>query len=207
MRRLVLLLLPLLLLGTTTGPPSYAGDGATDRRPVRALITFDKDAQHPWDSRVVWRAYRQDPDDTWEMTERREWRAGSGFGGPDTTHECVRNRGWLPNGRYSFVQHDDYAGSLIHGRVFFLGAKACRNGTVRRDLFIHTETGAGNQQCADTKGDQICRWEWPKINDYRSAGCIKMAPRDLLALTRHFHRYFDAGVRYARHRVQVKVIP
>ncbi|GCD89803.1 hypothetical protein NLS1_18090 [Nocardioides sp. LS1] len=81
------------------------------------------------------------------------------------------------------------------------------HGTVRHDLFIHTETGAGNQQCADTKGDQICRWEWPKINDYRSAGCIKMAPRDLLALTRHFHRYFDAGVRYARHRVQVKVIP
>ncbi|WP_125036730.1 hypothetical protein [Nocardioides sp. LS1] len=126
MRRLVLLLLPLLLLGTTTGPPSYAGDGATDRRPVRALITFDKDAQHPWDSRVVWRAWRQDPDGTWEMTEHREWRAGSGFGGPDTTHECVRNRGWLPNGRYSFVQRDDYAGSLIHGRVFFLGAKACR---------------------------------------------------------------------------------
>ena len=43
------------------------------------------------------------------------------------------------------MQHDDYAGNLIKGRAFYLGNKRCHDGTLRTDLFIHTETGAGNQ--------------------------------------------------------------
>ena len=53
------------------------------------------------------------------------------------------------------------------------------NGTLREQLFIHTEAGAGNTQCADGPGDQICRWEFPKVNDYTSHGCIKMSPKDI----------------------------
>jgi hypothetical protein len=171
------------------------------------VITFDKVRQHPFRSRIIWRAFRQTDDGSWRLLERADWRAGSGFGGPSTTNECVRGRGWLPDGAYSFVQYDDYRGNLIKGRAFFLGSKRCRNGTLRTELFIHTETGAGNHQCANRPGDQICRWEWPKVNDYRSAGCIKMSPGDLLALTRHYHRWFRPGVRYPTRRVRVQVIP
>lgn len=210
MRRLGTLLAACLLAALATpagGAPAGAITETRSAGAVRAVITFDKDRRHPFDSRVVWRVFRQQPDRSWTLLERRAWRAGSGFGGPNTTHECVRNRGWLPNGRYSFVQYNDYRGSLIKGRVFFLGSHRCRNGTMRHELFIHTETGAGNRQCADGPGDQICRWEWPKINDYRSSGCIKMSPPDLLALTRQYHRWFHAGVRYPMQRVQVRVVP
>lgn len=199
----------LLLTVLASAPVAHATDGTTASRtaPVRARIIFDKDARHPFASRVLWRARQRQPDGTWDLIDHAGWRAGSGFGGPDTTHECVKGRGWLPNGRYSFVQYDDYAGDLIKGRTFFLGSKRCRNGTLRTELFIHTETGAHNRQCANRPGDQICRWEWPKVNDYRSGGCIKMAPGDLLALTRHYHRWFDPRVRYAMARVQVVVHP
>ncbi len=76
-------------------------------------------------------------------------------------------------------QHNDYHGNVIKGRAFRLDDKACPNGKVRHQLFIHTEQGAGNRQCANRKGDQACRWEWPQVNDYKSFGCIKMSPGDL----------------------------
>jgi hypothetical protein len=50
------------------------------------------------------------------------------------------------------------------------------DGTLRDELFLHTENGAGNTPCADGPGDQICRWEFPKINDDTSHGCIKHFP-------------------------------
>jgi hypothetical protein len=117
----------------------------------------------------------------------------------------VRNVGWLPDGRYRVTHHGNYHGSLIRGRTFYLGAKRCEDGTLRTVLFLHTETGDENRQCADAKGDQICRWEAPKINDWRSHGCIKMDPTSLLQLTRHFHRWFDSGVRYPARRVSLLV--
>ena len=81
----------------------------------------------------------------------------------------------------------------------------CANGTLREQLFIHTEAGAGNTQCANVPGDQLCRWEFPKINDYTSHGCIKMSPSAILALTRDYHRFFHAGVRYSTARVRLVV--
>jgi hypothetical protein len=172
---------------------------------VHARIVFAKDVRHPFRSRVLWRAWRQGPGGRKHAVDRGSWRAGAGFGGPHTTDECARDLGWLPDGHYSFVQYDDYHGNLIRGRAFYLGAKRCANGTMRTDLFIHTETGTGNRPCADRPGDQVCRWEYPRVNDYRSHGCVKMAPADLLALTRHYHRWFRPGVRYSMSRVQVVV--
>ena len=102
-------------------------------------------------------------------------------------------------------QHNDYHGNLIHGRAFRLSDKRCGNGTLRQQLFIHTESGAGNTQCPDRRGDQICRWEYPRINDYTSHGCIKMSPRDILSLTRAYHRFFKAGVRYPMSKVSLLV--
>ena len=115
-------------------------------------------------------------------------------------------RGWLPDGGYRPRLFRDYHGSLIKGRAIYLGQKACHDGTVRTALFIHTEQGAGSRQCANRPGDQPCRWEYPRINDYKSYGCIKMAPRDLAELVRLYHQHFGAGVRYPKGRVVLRVI-
>jgi hypothetical protein len=190
------------------GRPSYAGQPLPATRaaaaPVRATITFTKNYRHQWRSTVTWRAWRRSGG-TWHLVAHDSWRAGSGFGGPGTEDACAKGRGWLPNGRYSLVQYDDYHGTLIHGRAFRLADKRCRNGTLRQQLFLHTEASAGNGQCPDAPGDQPCRWEYPKINDYRSSGCIKLAPPDLLALTRAYHRYFAPRVRYRMARIQLVV--
>jgi hypothetical protein len=118
---------------------------------------------------------------------------------------CVKNHGWLPDGRYSLRQVDDYPGTLIHGRVFRLSDERCADGTLRQELFFHTEASAGNGQCANRPGDQICRWEFPGINDYTSHGCIKTAPGDLLALTRAYGRFFATGVQYPTAKVALVV--
>ncbi len=89
--------------------------------------------------------------------------------------------------------------------MFRLSDKRCANGTLRQQLFIHTEAGPGNSQCADRRGEQICRWEFPKINDYTSHGCIKMSPHDLRALTRDYHHFFERGVRYPMSKVSLLV--
>jgi hypothetical protein len=189
--------------------PSYAGQPVSATRPgagpVRARITFTKNYRHQWRSTVSWRAWRQWRDGSWHLVAHHSWRAGSGFGGPGTEDACAKGRGWLPDGRYRVVQYDDYRGTLIHGRAFRLADKRCRNGTLRQQLFLHTEASAGNGQCPDAPGDQVCRWEYPKVNDYRSAGCIKLSPPDLLALTRAYHHYFAARVRYRMARVQLVV--
>jgi hypothetical protein len=172
---------------------------------VRAQITFVKKPAHPWNSRITWLAEKQQVDGSWKTVAKDSWRAGSGLPGGSATNSCVKNHGWLPNGRYTVRQYDDYAGNLIHGRAFRLSDKRCPNGTLRQELFIHTEAGAGNTQCADAPGDQICRWEYPKINDYTSHGCIKMSPGDILALTRAYHRFFKAGVTYKTAKVSLLV--
>ncbi|HET7742217.1 MAG TPA: hypothetical protein VFL67_16340, partial [Mycobacterium sp.] len=172
---------------------------------VKAQITFTKRPAHPWRSRISWVARRQRDDGTWTVVARDSWRAGSGLPGGSATNACVKGHGWLPDGRYALRQYDDYAGSLIHGRVFRLSDQRCANGTLRQELFIHTEAGPHNSQCPDRPGDPVCRWEYPKINDYTSHGCIKMSPSSLLALTRAYHRFFKAGVRYPTSRVSLLV--
>ena len=191
----------------TPGPGPVIGGGDVDAHPgtVRALITFTKAPAHPWNSRLAWDAWKQRADGTWKLVAHDDWRAGSGFPGRSATKACVKGRGWLPNGTYSLRQYADYPGTLIHGRAFRLSDKRCRNGTLRQELFIHTESAAGNRQCPDGPGDQICRWEFPKINDYTSHGCIKMAPADLLALTREYHRFFRPGIRYSTAKVSLLV--
>ena len=108
--------------------------------------------------------------------QTKSWRSGSGMLGTAGRNSCVKNKGWLPNGTYAVRQHNDYGGNLIKGRAFRIDNKGCPNGTGRVDLFVHTEQGARNRQCANRRGDQVCRWEYPRYNDYKSPGCIKLAP-------------------------------
>ncbi|MBO0845013.1 MAG: hypothetical protein J2P22_06300 [Nocardioides sp.] len=193
---------------SASGGPAGGGSGhdsSARSGVVRGQITFIKRPAHPWRSRITWIARRQQADGTWKVIAHNSWRAGSGFPGRYTTNACVKGRGWLPNGRYTLRQYNDYPGTLIHGRAFRLSDKRCANGTLRQALFIHTEAGPGNTQCPDKPGDQLCRWEYPKINDYTSHGCIKMSPGAILALTRAYHRFFKAGVRYPTSRVSLLV--
>jgi hypothetical protein len=191
-----------LLLALVTGLPglSPVAASATASR-LTATITFDKNWRDPQDSRLSWRVWRHDGRDR-RLVASRSWRAGAGFT-PRSTDACKRNDGWLPNGRYRPRLIADYWGSLIKGSAIQLGRQACADGTVRQNLFIHTEQGARNSQCADRKGDQPCRWEYPKINDYRSHGCIKLSPPDMRALFRAWRRHFDLGY---DGRVRVRVI-
>jgi hypothetical protein len=187
------------------GSQTGAGNASAQPGKLRAQITFTKDTAHPWHSTIAWDAARQRADGSWKVLAHDSWRAGSGLPGRSTENACVKGQGWLPNGTYSLRQYDDYHGNLIHGRAFRLDDKRCANGTLREQLFIHTEAGAGNTQCADVAGDQLCRWEFPRINDYTSHGCIKMSPSAILALTRDYHRFFHAGTRYPASRVRLVV--
>ena len=173
--------------------------------PWRAVITFDKNWSNPASSRVVWKLSNRQRNGAWKVVETRTWRAGSGMLGRAGRNSCVKNTGWLPNGDYAVRQWNDYPGHVIKGRAFQLDNKRCSNGTLRQSLFLHTEQGPGSRQCRDRRGDQACRWEFPRINDYKSYGCIKLAPRDLAALVGLYHRHFDAGVRYPTNAVVLRV--
>lgn len=170
----------------------------------RAGITFDKNQKNPANSRLIWHLYHRDGK-AWKVVETRRWRAGSGMLGKAGRNECVNNKGWLPNGTYRLRQYDDYPGQKIKGRAFRLDDKRCTSGNRRFDLFIHTEQGVANKQCKNRRGDQLCRWEFPSFNEYKSAGCIKLAPADLRQLAAVYHRHFKAGVRYAKGQVVLRV--
>src|SRR4051794_6910886 len=117
-------------LTVATGAPALAtpaadeGSGIADPHAdpgaIRARITFLKKPAHPWNSRITWRAQRQRTDGTWKILAKDWWRAESGLPGGSTTNPCVKGHGWLPDGRYTLRQYDDYAGSLIRGRAFRL---------------------------------------------------------------------------------------
>jgi hypothetical protein len=125
---------------------------------------------------------------TGQVYSRADWRAGSG----DTTNECQTSHGWLPGGYYSINMHrDDFGGTKIQGRVWQLSDKACSGGagTLRTELFIHSEeTSTRQQSCGPAGTDQPFCWEGS--NDYYSAGCIKVNHwGDLGAVDSNWHNW------------------
>jgi hypothetical protein len=139
------------------------------------------------DSTLKWK-WTHPPNPT-EFTA--SWRAGSG----STTNECRRAEGWLPAGWYSQWGHwNDYEGSAIKGRVWWVQDKYCADGVTKRvELFIHSEETASNgQQCTSAYDDRFC---WERVADYYSLGCIKLArpspvanfPNDLGSAHRTYH--------------------
>ena len=190
------------VLTPAAATPTAAGSATARNAPaLRAVITFDKSQRNPQRSRLHWRVFRVQ-NGARTLVAHQSWRAGSGFT-RHSTNACRRNDGWLPNGYYAPRLHANYHGSLIKGRAISLGAKQCANGTLRTDLFIHTEQGDRNRQCPDRPGDQVCRWEYPRIDDYRSYGCIKLRPHDLKELYDAWRQHFDLG---ADPRVRVRVV-
>lgn len=195
MRTRLLLVLLALVAGLAVVPAASAQESWR-----YAVITFHKNYRDTHRSTLTWQVFEVSGDRRTTLV-RKEWRAGAGFF-RDSTNACAKNRGWLPDGSYRPTLFRDYGGNLIKGRAIYLGQKRCANGTMRTDLFIHTEQGAGSRQCADGPGDQVCRWEYPKINDYRSYGCVKLSPGDLRELYDAWRRYFPLG---STDRVQVRV--
>jgi hypothetical protein len=189
MRTRLLLLLVSTVVGLGVVPATPHASAQESRR--IAVITFHKNYANAHRSTLTWQVFRVAGGERTRLV-RLQWRAGAGYF-RDSTDACAKNRGWLPDGSYRPRLFRDYQGSLIKGRAIYLGRKPCANGTMRTDLFIHTEQGAGSRQCADRRGDQVCRWEYPKINDYRSYGCIKVSPRDLHELYDAWRRYFPLG--------------
>ena len=190
----ILLVLVTLVAGLLVTPPASADSHR------EAVITFHKNYGNTFRSTLSWEVFRVDGRRRTSV-QRLSWRAGAGYF-RDSTNACAKNNGWLPDGTYQPRLARDYGGNLIKGRAIYLGQKPCANGTMRTDLFIHTEQGAGSRQCPDRPGDQVCRWEYPRINDYRSYGCIKLSPGDLHELYDAWRRYFPLG---STPRVTVRV--
>ena len=210
MRRLLVALgaVP-LVIGSLGWAPAATADRAapvaTSGPQVRGVLTFVKNHAHPDRSELRWQLFRS-VTGTWQVVDQKSWRAGSGMLGKRGRNACVRNVGWLPDGSYRVRAYLDYHGRLIKGRAFGLDDKRCAHGRLRHQLFIHTEQGAHDTQCRNRSGDQACRWEYPRINDYRSHGCIKLAPTDLADLMTHFRAAFATGVRYPTSRVVLNVV-
>jgi len=128
----------------------------------------------------------------------QSFRAGSG----SSQDECQSGVGWLPAGKYDILLHTHSYNSIIKGRVWQLSDKACSGGTgtLRTELFIHTEeTATAGQDCpAGVTDAPYC---WDGVIDYYSAGCIKVSrknPYDMGALNGDWdswdgrHGYFTA---------------
>ncbi len=144
---------------------------------ARSCLYFEFVKSTNTNSTLYWRWM----DDYGRCIYSASWRAGSGV----TTDPCQLNAGWLPNGWYdlkSTGHQDSYSGTSIWGRVWSLQDKACSNGTLRTQLFIHTEeTSSRTQICSSDPDDPQC-WDSTKApgdsaagtNDFRSEGCIKV---------------------------------
>jgi hypothetical protein len=92
------------------------------------------------------------------------WRAGSGLRPDDGTG------GWLPAGFYSVRGHwDNYNGTRIWGRVWYLSDKRGTSGDLRTGLFVHTEETMYNGQYNPTAGDDPKCWEGTSTTGRRDA--------------------------------------
>jgi hypothetical protein len=138
--------------------------------------------------------FRQDTLDG-RVLNQQSYRAGSGL----NTNECDSAAydnvgGWLPAGYYSLLGHfDQYPGTKIQGRVWQLQDKRCSGGTgtLRTELFIHSEeTSTNGQTCGNPYNERFC---WDGDSDYYSLGCIKISragsPSDLGRLDGNWHNW------------------
>lgn len=117
---------------------------------------------------------------------RISMRGGSGDG---TTDDCVKDRGWLPDGTYSNnggdhgtrfdLRYKTDGDPVVRGWVWFLDSHLCSKGTVTRNaLFIHSN------------GIEGTPWD----GNYATAGCIKVSQGDRGHLAdRHNNAYSPAN--------------
>ncbi|MEU8782106.1 hypothetical protein [Streptomyces sp. NPDC048637] len=157
--------------GQTTG--TAAADGT--------YLYFKKNQSNPGDSRLyLMKSLRNAKDKV-----LAKYRAGAGDGGPNSKNECASSQGWLPNGTYQVLAHDEHyngGDQGINGKVIHVEDKVCENGrTTRAELFVHSEMWPEGSQADRQPGkDNPYRWDGP--DDYRSLGCIKLNPAHITNL-------------------------
>jgi len=171
----------LVTVAAATAPSGQAAP-ASGGRPAAAAaavttLKFVRNASDPQNSRLM--VVRNN------KTEA-VFRAGSGLGRNNAKgrDECASGKGWLPAGTYTVgARQTRYNGNFIKGYAIPLSNKTCRNGrTTRTELFIHSEmTRAGGQGSTESR-------RWDGVGDYKSAGCIKLAPEDIKKLVRNLGR-------------------
>ncbi|MEV5596911.1 hypothetical protein [Streptomyces sp. NPDC052496] len=120
------------------------------------------------------------------------YRAGSGQGGTAGLDECAKNKGWLPDGTYQVLAHTTRkkgGRDGINGYAIRIADKVCRDGrTQRTALFLHSEMRPDGTQAAALPGrDNPYRWDGEA--DYRSLGCVKLAPADIKQLFAEARQY------------------
>ncbi|MFI8187165.1 peptidoglycan-binding protein [Actinacidiphila glaucinigra] len=100
----------------------------------------------------------------------KKYQAGAGI----TTNTCASQKGWLPDGTYQIKGHQKNRNSTIKGYAIQLSDKRCSpGGTLRNALFIHSEmTKNGGRGSTEAT-------RWDGSGDYKSLGCIKLAPNDI----------------------------
>ncbi|MFG3532604.1 L,D-transpeptidase family protein [Streptomyces sp. NPDC047917] len=171
----------LMTVAAVTAPSGRAAAPA-DGRPAAAgvvvtTLKFVRNSADPQNSRLlVVRGNKT----------QAVFRAGSGLGRnhAEGRDECASAKGWLPAGTYTVgARQTRYNGNLIKGYAIPLSNKTCKNGrTTRTGLFIHSEmTRAGGQGGTESR-------RWDGVGDYKSAGCIKLAPEDIKKLFRNLGR-------------------
>ncbi|MEU9095393.1 L,D-transpeptidase [Streptomyces sp. NPDC048428] len=152
----------------TTAVVALPPTGATAEAvaPVTTLV-FDKNPADPTRSTLT--VYKDG------VARSAPFRAGSGLG---VTDECVRNKGWIPNGNWKIKLKDKrYNGQLIKGYAILLANMKCaRNSTPRTEMFIHSEMNRDGSQ-----GRTEAR-RWDGAGDYKSNGCVKLSPSDITEL-------------------------
>ncbi|MFD3993183.1 L,D-transpeptidase family protein [Streptomyces sp. NPDC058548] len=152
--------------GTTSAQAPPAG------KDVATTLVFDKNPDDPTDSRLsvfkgekLWATYR----------------AGSGLG---VKEDCVRARGWIPNGNWKIkLKSRTYDGSLIKGYAVHLQDMKCSKGTATRtEMFIHSEMNRDGSE----GGTEPRRWDG--VSDHKSNGCVKLNPTDIKKMFRLLDR-------------------
>ncbi|MFH8972896.1 L,D-transpeptidase family protein [Streptomyces sp. NPDC017890] len=164
-----------LALAATLAPSAVADTSAAPAAAAPRAVTtlvYDKNPSAPADSRLsvhrggkLWATYR----------------AGSGIGVKD---DCVRNKGWMPNGNWKIkLKSRQYDGQLIKGYAVYLQDMKCSKRTVTRtEMFIHSEMNRDG-----SAGTSEAR-RWDGASDYKSNGCVKLNPTDIKKMFRLLDR-------------------
>jgi lipoprotein-anchoring transpeptidase ErfK/SrfK len=137
------------------------------------VLVFDKNPRDPSNSRLSIQRNGK---------VLASWRAGSGDG---SQNPCYRNHGWMPTGTWKINSRSQrYNGRLIKGYAVHLQDMACKpgSGVKRTEMFIHSEMNRDGSQ----GGVERRRWDGP--GDYRSNGCVKLAPADIKDLFRRLNQ-------------------
>ncbi|MEU6814655.1 L,D-transpeptidase family protein [Streptomyces sp. NPDC046860] len=137
---------------------------------------FDKNKSAPMNSKLV--IYKNGK-------ALYTYRAGSGTG---STNDCVRNRGWMPDGNWRIkLKTRQYNGEKIKGYAVWLQDMPCSKGTTKRkEMFIHSEMKRDGTQ-AGRNGLESQRWDGNR--DYASNGCVKLSPPAIRNLFRQLDHY------------------